>query len=501
MQAAACDILVIGSGIAGLSFALHCAENMPQRRITVVSKGAFNESNTYYAQGGIAAVMNRLRDSFTQHIEDTLAAGDGLCNPAIVELVVRDAPRQMWKLADWGVTFDREGKALALGKEGGHSAHRILHVKDHTGAHIGEALWRKALQMPNISHLEHHFVSRLLQEKDRCAGAVVVHQGESYALPAAYTMLATGGAGQLYPRSSNPPVATGDGFALGASLGATLQHMAFVQFHPTVLYEKKATQSFLISEALRGFGAILRDKQGEDFMLRYHPRGSLATRDIVARAIFMEMQRQQLDHLWLDLRELPQAELAQRFPTIYQKVVKVGYQPAREPIPVAPGAHYFCGGLAVDAQAQTSVPGLLACGETACTGLHGANRLASNSLLEALVFAARAAHYLQNKTFPDRPKNAITIPPEGQPLDKDTAAAKLHTLQQLMHEQVGVVRQSKGLQLARRELQALLTTLPQYSTESATQSLRHLILTGLAVVEDSLRQTQNRGGFYRSDIL
>ena len=500
MPAYTCDVLVVGAGIAGLSFALHCAEAQPEQKIVVLVKAPFSESNTHYAQGGIAAVMNRLKDSYERHIEDTLAAGSGLCNSRIVEMVVREAPRQMFKLTDWGVRFDRDGAEWALGKEGGHSTSRILHVKDRTGAHIGEALLARARQMKNIELWENTAIRKLITHKGQCRGAWAVKDQNYVQIIAPHTMLATGGAGQLYQLSTNPPAATGDGMALAQEAGARLKNMAFVQFHPTLLYAPQLKQPFLISEAVRGMGAILRNHSGEDFMPLYDKRGSLATRDIVSRAIFMEMQKAQKNHLWLDATHLDYALFKQQFPTIDKRIKEAGYHPHTDYIPVVPAAHYMCGGIETDAYGKTNITGLWACGEAACTGLHGANRLASNSLLEALVFAARAAQQL-----PKEKKNAIppplaTLPQPGISCTPKTINHYRHILQHTMTQKVGIVRSTNGLHEAKQTLKSILQHL-QGKGESAEQAeLYHLCKVGLAVCVDSLQQKESRGAFYHKSF-
>lgn len=501
MPAYTCDILVIGSGIAGLSFALHCAETMPEREIVVLSKAPFSESNTHYAQGGIAAVMDRLKDSYHQHIEDTLSAGAGLCDTQIVKMVVQEAPRQMLKLTDWGVRFDRNGGEWALGKEGGHSTSRILHVKDHTGAHIGAALLEQAQQMKNIALWENISVRQLRRREGRCTGAWMERENELLEIRAPHTMLATGGAGQLYQLSSNPAVATGDGIALAQEAGARLANMAFVQFHPTVLYAPQLKQPFLISEAVRGFGAILRNYSGEDFMYEYDARGSLATRDIVSRALFMEMQKAQKSHLWLDLRHLNYQDFARQFPTIARRIKDTGYDVGKELVPVVPAAHYLCGGIVTNAQGLTTIPGLWACGEVACTGLHGANRLASNSLLEALVFAARAAQQLpkmENSTFANYSDRK---PTPGSNLSPKAITHYRHILQNTMTQKVGIVRHKEGLQEAEKTLKSIVAGLITPGSSRQQAELSNLCKVGLAVIADSLQQPANHGAFYREDLV
>lgn len=501
MRSQSCDILIIGSGIAGLSFALHCAKHFTDKKVVVLSKAPLEEGNTRYAQGGIAAVMDRLNDTYDKHIEDTLIAGDGLCNPEIVDLVVKEAPSAMLKLMDWGVNFDRNGGCLALGREGGHSTNRILHCKDHTGQSVSSSLLEQCRNTPNIYLSENQFVLQLLhdEEKNSCSGALVKDEEGPYTQLAHYVMLATGGAGQIYQLTSNPAVATGDGLALALEAGATVENMAFVQFHPTVLYEPSAEKPFLISEAVRGFGAVLRNEQGEDFMLRYDCRGSMATRDIVARAIFHETQQSGKAHVWLDLRHLNHEKFELEFPTIAQKVNALGIDIRKAMIPVVPAAHYFCGGVKTDRWAQTSIPGLLACGEVACTGLHGANRLASNSLLEALVFAHQAFLNLKD-SFTENHIPAQTPTSLPQFSSPNNIGYLRMRLQEIMTLKAGIVRNANSLAEARAEIRKMLRDLPFAGAHVQANELKNLLQVALAVVEDSLLQSENRGGFFREDL-
>lgn len=500
MRSESCDILVIGSGIAGLSFALHCAENFPRKNILVLSKSESDESNTRYAQGGIAAVMDHLQDSYQQHIDDTLEAGDGLCDTEVVELVVNKAPRLMLKLMEWGVHFDRHDRQLELGREGGHSANRILHCKDHTGASVGQSLLNKVRNTANIRMREGQFVLKLTMQDGNCSGALVRDGEAFYQVRAHYTMLASGGAGQVYELTSNPDIATGDGLALALEAGATLQDLAFIQFHPTVLYEPGAEKTFLISEAVRGFGAILRNHQGEDFMYRYDPRGSLATRDIVSRAIFREMQLAGTAHLWLDLRHLPAADFHLKFPSIARHLEEAGIDITTDLVPILPAAHYFCGGIETDLWAQTKVPHLLACGETARTGLHGANRLASNSLLEALVFSHQA--YLRlNLYFEELPAQApLTELPDQPPLSPAQYRQLRQKLQKLMTTHVGITRNTKGLKRALNEVRKMKQQLPKDDLSRSGRELHNMLAVTHEIIIQSLAMQENRGGFFREDL-
>lgn len=501
MRSKNCDILVIGTGIAGLSFALHCAEHFPDRHIIILSKSSLEESNTRYAQGGIAAVMNRLEDSFEDHRDDTLLAGDGLCNKEVVEMVVKKAPAQMLQLMEWGVNFDHEDNQLELGREGGHRSNRILHCKDHTGASISSTLLQRVRQCKNIHLRKNEFVLELLTNNEKkCCGALIKTNRDIYQLNAHYTMLATGGAGQVYQLTSNPSIATGDGMALAKEIGAELENMAFVQFHPTVLYEPAALQPFLISEAVRGFGSILRNHEGEDFMHRYDERGSLATRDIVARAIFNEMQLCGKDHLWLDLRHLNSKEFAGKFPTIADHLQKLNIDICNEMVPILPAAHYFCGGIKTNIWGETNIPGLLACGECSCTGLHGANRLASNSLLEALVFARQAFEGI-TADFRETAFKPIRILPPDSTLSLNYQHFLLAQLQRIMTQQVGIIRSENDLLDARKFISKMLQAIPGNDYSITAKELKNLAVVALEIIDNSLQQTENRGGLYRKDLM
>lgn len=492
------DIVVVGAGLAGLSFALYASQSYPQATISVYSKAPLSETNTYKAQGGVAAVMNHSHDSFAAHIEDTLKAGDGLSDPDIVRLVVEEAPQRMRDLMSWGLVFDHRGGRLELAREGGHSAERVLHVRDHSGRSILKALLAACSARPNIRIIENQSAeSLLLDEFGSCRGLLLRMGTKIHRIVADHVVLATGGAGNIYRRSSNPQAATGDGLALALHAGAKLRNMAFVQFHPTV-FPRKEERDFLISEALRGFGAVLRDSRNRAFMLDYHPLGNLATRDIVSRAIYQEMAKSGEDHVYLDLRHLDYKALEAQFPTI-MAVIK-----AEDPalyrkglIPVSPAAHYFCGGIETDAWAQTTIPNLLAIGEVACTGLHGANRLASNSLLEALVFAYRA---VQGLALNGRQSGKL-LKPASPALAFKNADLKIRALQELMYEKVGVYRDQKGLQEAQALLKALYSEGDIEAKPRPIDSLLANMLTvAKAVVDDSLSQSENRGAFYCYDL-
>lgn len=456
------DFLVIGSGIAGLSYALKVAD---AGRVCVVCKSAIDETNTSKAQGGIAAVVYDNSDR-QKHIDDTLTCGAGLCNKEVVEIIVNEAKNQITKLVEWGTEFDTAHNGqFDLAMEGGHSAHRILHHKDSTGNEIQRALVQRVRMHPNIEVMERHFAIEIItqhhlgeyinrQHTDiECYGAYVLDEdaGAVHTFLSKITYMATGGVGNIYQTTTNPPVATGDGIAMAYRAKGTIADMEFVQFHPTSLYYPGEKPSFLISEAVRGFGGILRDARGCAFMDKYDPRGSLAPRDIVARAIDKEMKQHGHDHVYLDCTHLDGEKLIAHFPMIYEKCLTIGIDISKQWIPVVPAAHFICGGVKVDTFGRSSIHNLYAGGETACTGLHGANRLASNSLLEAVVFAHRSAtdsvkrisHMNIKEGIPDWNDEGTTYPEEMVLITQNWKE-----MQQIMSYYVGIVRSDLRLRRA-----------------------------------------------------
>ncbi|HET9430466.1 MAG TPA: L-aspartate oxidase, partial [Chitinophagaceae bacterium] len=399
------DFLVIGSGIAGLTFALKVADRYPDKKVTVMTKATADETNTKYAQGGIAVVNDLENDSFEKHIEDTLVAGDGLCNEKVVEIVVKEGPDRVREIIEWGARFDKEKDGdYKLGKEGGHSEFRILHHKDTTGREMERALIEAVSRQSNIEFIKHCFVVDIITQHHlgylvtkstpdiECYGvyALNLKTNTIEKILSKITLLATGGNGQIYRTTTNPYIATGDGIAMVYRAKGRIENMEFIQFHPTALFEPAVKgQAFLVTEAVRGDGGILRNKQGEAFMERYDPRKDLAPRDIVARAIDSEMKITGTEHVWLDCRHFKKEKFIEHFPTIYEKCLSINIDVTKDMIPVAPAAHYSCGGIKTDEWGRSSIKNLYSCGECASTGLHGANRLASNSLLEAMVFAHR----------------------------------------------------------------------------------------------------------------
>ncbi len=425
------DFLVIGSGIAGLTYALKVAQDCPDKTITILTKAQSDETNTKYAQGGVAGVMDLDHDSFEKHIEDTLIAGDGLCNPKIVEIVVREGVDRINEIIEWGALFDKDKEGdFSLGKEGGHSEFRILRHKDVTGKEMERTLLAAIKLKPNINLISHCFVVDIITQHHlgflvtkatpdiECYGVYVINMQTNIIekIISKITLLASGGNGQAYRTTTNPVIATGDGVAMMYRAKGRIENMEFIQFHPTALYEPGvAGQSFLITEAVRGDGGILRNNKGEAFMERYDERKDLAPRDIVARAIDNEMKVAGTEHVFLDCRQMDMEKFLHHFPNIYEKCKSIGIDVSKQMIPVAPAAHYSCGGIKTDEWGRTSINNLYAAGECASTGLHGANRLASNSLLEAMVFAHRC---YKASTAPSK------SPPTWETLPSHNAATK-----------------------------------------------------------------------------
>jgi L-aspartate oxidase len=505
------DYLVIGSGIAGLYFALHASEH---GRVLLVTKRAPEESNTNYAQGGIASVLDP-DDSFEAHIADTLQVGDGLCHRDIVEQVVREAPSHIHQLIDrFGVAFDRQpGGRLDLGREGGHSARRVVHAKDLTGRELERALLRATAERGDRIQVlrDHMCVDLLTMAKyggpDAVFGCYVLDQksGEVRTVVARATVLASGGCGKVYLYTTNPDVATGDGVAMAFRVGAQVANMEFIQFHPTCLYHPRA-KSFLISEALRGEGGVLKLRDGTPLMDPYHPMKSLAPRDVVARAIDAELKRTGDDFVVLDMTHLDPGFLVERFPNIHARCLEFGIDMRREPIPVVPAAHYQCGGVLVDARGRSTVGNLYAIGEVACTGLHGACRLASNSLLEALVFAKRAADDARDA----RAQRPAGVAPwaAGAAAPSDEAVVVTQNwdeIRRLMWNYVGIVRTDKRLERARRRIELIREEIREYYWNFVVTGdlleLRNLALVANLVIESARRRRESRGLHYNLDHL
>lgn len=511
------NFLIIGSGAAGLTLAVKLAEKFPKKKITVVTKAHQSESNTKYAQGGVAAVFDLKEDSFQKHIEDTLIAGDRLCDKVIVEMVIKEGPLRLKELMEWGAKFDTNPDGeISLGREGGHSEYRVIHYKDTTGNEIERALLERSNQLQNIRILPHHFAIDLItehhfsEEKPKilsCYGAYVLDQisGSVFTIKADCTTIASGGIGQIYGHTTNPAVATGDGIAMSYRAKARIKDMEFIQFHPTALYDGKNGASFLISEAVRGFGAFLRNKNGERFILNYDDRGELASRDIVSQAIDSEMKKSGQDCVYLDCTHLDIHAFKLHFPNIYETCLQKDIDLEKDWIPVVPAAHYLCGGVAVDVDGKTSIKNLFACGECSYTGLHGANRLASNSLLEALVYADRIFNYI-SKNLPLR--TTILVPDwndEGTIMISGSQILPQKTieLQLLMRRFAGVVRNTKDLKNASEQLEILYfeteSLYQQHKLNTALCQLRNMVNVAHLIIQQSLIRKENRGGYYNED--
>ncbi len=506
------DVLVIGSGIAGLTFALKLA---PKARVVLVTKKEQADSSTNYARGGIASVQGE-DDRYELHVQDTLVAGAGLCHPQAVEALVREGPTRVHELIDWGTRFDRqEGGTLSLGREGGHSRRRIAHAGDHTGREIETALLEAVAAEPAIEVFEDHLAVDLLVApgpagRPMCLGALVLDRrtGEVDEVHARFTMLAAGGCGQVYRNTTNPPIATGDGVAMAYRAGARVANMEFIQFHPTAMYPTE-DPAFLISEAVRGEGAVLRALDGTAFMDRYHPLASLAPRDVVARAIDRELKERGDDHVILDVSPIPRDVLERHFPEAVQGCLDRGFDPS-EGIPVVPAAHYLCGGVLTDATGHTSLAGLYAAGEVACSGVHGANRLASNSLLEAVVFADRAARTISHRLATGDglvsgglPQLRVVPHPGTDAPDMAALAERRTELRNLMWELVGIVRSDERLERAEAEVARMATAEAvrwlhtRWTAEQA--ELRNLIQVAELIVRCARLRRESRGLHYTLD--
>jgi L-aspartate oxidase len=516
------DFLVIGSGIAGLTYALKVAQDCPDKTVTILTKAQSDETNTKYAQGGVAGVMDLDNDSFEKHIEDTLIAGDGLCNREVVEIVVKEGVERIKEIIEWGAMFDKDKEGdFSLGKEGGHSEFRILHHKDVTGREMERTLLAAIKDKTNINLVSHCFVVDIITQHHlgflvtkatpdiKCYGVYVINMqtNKIEKIISKITLLATGGNGQAYRTTTNPAIATGDGVAMMYRAKGRIENMEFIQFHPTALYEPGvAGQSFLITEAVRGDGAILRNNKGEAFMERYDARKDLAPRDIVARAIDNEMKVAGTEHVFLDCRHMDMEKFVHHFPNINEKCRSIGIDVSKQMIPVAPAAHYSCGGIKTDEWGRTSIENLYAAGECACTGLHGANRLASNSLLEAMVFAHRCyldavkkvSSVIFNIAIPDWDAAGTTAPKEMILITQS-----FKELQLLMSDYVGIVRTKVRLERAMKRLDLLHaeTEALYQATEISPQlcEVRNLITVGYLITKGAQLRHESRGLHFNTD--
>ncbi len=519
------NFLVIGSGIAGLTYALKVAQDCPDKKIVVLTKAQSDETNTKYAQGGIAGVMNFDTDSFNKHIEDTLIAGDGLCNKESVEIVVKEGVQRINEIIEWGANFDKEPDGdFKLGKEGGHSEFRILHHKDVTGKEMERALLAAIAKQKNIELLTHYFVVDIITQHHlgylvtkatpdvECYGVYVLNMNNNQIekIISDVTLLATGGNGQVYRSTTNPTIATGDGIAMVYRAKGRIENMEFIQFHPTALYEPEVRgQNFLITEAVRGDGGILRNHTGEAFMVRYDERKDLAPRDIVARAIDNEMKIAGTENVFLDCRHFSKEKFVEHFPNIYDKCISIGIDITKHMIPVAPAAHYSCGGIKTDEWANTSIKNLYAAGECASTGLHGANRLASNSLLEAMVYAHRAyLHSVKQINNFDKETKAIAI---GEWNAAGTTAPKemilitqsLKELKLLMSDYVGIVRNNERLHRAMKRIDLLWEETEELYKRTVISpqlcELRNMITVSYLIIKSAQLRHESRGLHYNTD--
>jgi L-aspartate oxidase len=514
------DFLVVGSGIAGLSFALKAAKH---GKVLIVTKSNEDESNTKYAQGGVAVVVDKKEDSFEKHINDTLISGDGLCDKEVVEIVVKEGPDRIREIIDYGTNFDKTNEGVYdLAKEGGHSEFRVLHYKDITGYEIERALLEQIHNEPNIEILTHYFAVDLITDHHlgkfvdkssndiNCYGIYVLDTKTNHVdkILSKVTVMASGGAGHIYSITTNPTIATGDGVAMVYRAKGKVRDMEFIQFHPTALYNPGEYPSFLVSEAVRGFGGVLKRTNGQEFMQEYDKRKSLAPRDIVARAIDAEIKKSGEDYVFLDVRHRSKADILAHFPNIYAKCLDIGIDMTKDMIPVAPACHYMCGGVMVDHVGRSSIMRLYACGETSSTGLHGANRLASNSLLEALVFA----HRIYKDAVEKFDKNEIPeyIPDwdeKGVQLSNEDILVthNLRELQKLMNDYVGIVRSDFRLERAMRRLRLLFDETEEFYKKTKLSvklcELRNLIQVSYIVVKSAMMRKESRGLHYTTDYL
>jgi L-aspartate oxidase len=517
------DYLVIGSGIAGLTYALKVAHHNKDHKVIVVTKDVKGESNTKYAQGGIATVHDLDIDSFEQHIQDTLIAGDSLCNEDVVRMVVEEGPDRLQELIDWGVQFDEDNTGeFDLGKEGGHSQNRILHHKDITGFEIARALLIMISKTPNIEILEQHYAIDFITEHHlktkvperntdiTCFGAYVLNKktNKVKTIVSRITLIASGGSGQAYTTTTNPSIATGDGIGMAYRAKAEIEDVEFIQFHPSALYQSpQESPAFLISEAVRGFGAKLRTVKGEFFMRKYDVREELASRDIVARAIDTELKSSGDNYVFLDCTHLDYKKFKLHFPNILEKCKSLGIDVRKKWIPVVTAAHYICGGVKVDMDGRTTINNLYGCGECTSTGLHGANRLASNSLLEALVYSQRS--YLDSVKVIESIEVNSKVPEwdttnTSQNKENILITHGRSSVQKIMSDYVGIVRSNRRLKSAEKRLSVIYEETEELYKESIISvelcELRNLITTAYLICKFSMNRKENKGGFFNKDF-
>lgn len=515
------DVLVIGTGISGLSYAIKLSKKSPSTKITLICKEDLMEGNTRYAQGGIAVVSNFKKDSFEKHIEDTYIAGDYQGDLEVINFVVKEGNERVNELIQWGTAFDtKKRNELDLVKEGGHSEKRIVHYKDHSGSEIQRALINHIKTIDSIQYFENHILVDLITDhhtktkNQRCYGAYIIStiDQEVITLTSKLTVLSTGGAGQLYKFTTNPKVATGDGLGAAYRAKVRIKGLPYIQFHPTALRPKVNGETFLITEALRGSGGYLKNQNGERFMSNYDKRGELAPRDIVSRAIAKEMISRNEDYVFLDATHIDNKEFLAHFPMIYDTCMSIGIDPLKQMIPVVPAAHYSCGGIEVDSNGESSLKGLFAIGECSYTGLHGANRLASNSLLESIVFAHRAALFSVQELSNFSIENSfyLKIPEwDGQEYSSKQKLKKTHQLclklQQVMSKKVGIFKTNKGLQKAAEEMSELYEeTLELYQKNKLTPKLcelRNMVSVAYLLINQAQQIKKNKGVFYNNDYV
>lgn len=519
------DVLVIGSGISGLSYAIKISEKMPEAKIIIVTKADEDESNTKYAQGGLAVVTNFDNDNFQKHIDDTMRAGDGENNLDVVKMVIEEGPERFKELVEWGTNFDQKDGHLMLGREGGHTENRIVHHKDITGKEIERALLATVNKSANIEIMAHHYVIDLITQhhvpnkifdlnKIDCYGAYILDEKNKKIkkITAKITLVATGGAGHVYKNTTNPLIATGDGIAFVHRARGKVSNMQYYQFHPTALYSKRDGMLFLISEAVRGDGAKLRTKDGEKFMHKYDEREELASRDIVARAIDSELKISGADYVGLDCRNMNHEKFMDHFPNIYQKCLEEGIDPFKQLIPVVPACHYLMGGIETDTSGQSSIKNLFAVGECTNSGLHGANRLASNSLLEGLVFGHNAAlktvELLEINDFNFEDLKAVPEwNEEGMKMMDEMVMVSYfrRQLQEMMSDLVSIVRSNERLLLVKKKQQEIfeaVTELYNYSIISPQLSeLRNLVNISYLIIKQSMKMKENKGAFFNKDLV